>query len=264
MTNHIIYIADLDQDIDDCIAAEYLYHQYPDIGVVCDPPPASKEGIHRFRELKRKGIRFHSHIPPSTNILIVGGALTQTAEYILSHTLDYLFIQGGFVGSNIIPSDQALPKFRKKTYMRTYNLNLDAVSSDAVLKSDKTSHIFLIGKNICHDQKNTREDIWKDDTLHSLFEDYDVQPHKRLHDLLACHEALSILTKDNILSVNCQPHLTYQSLYPVTEDGLQGIYTKWGSQTQPSGYRLCQIATAWNDITHDSSNRKENRHYDHK
>lgn len=254
MTNHIIYIADLDQDIDDCIAAEYLYHQYPDIGVVCDPPPTSKEGTHRFRELKRKDIRFHSHIPPSTNILIVGGALTQTAEYILNHTLDYLFIQGGFVGSNIIPSDQALPKFRKKTYMRTYNLNLDAVSSDTVLKSDKISHIFLIGKNICHDQKNTLEGIWKNDTLNSLFEDYNIQSHKRLHDLLACHEALSILTKDNILSVNHQPHLTYQPLYPVTEDGLQGIYTKWGSQTQPSGYRLCQIATAWNDITHNSSN----------
>lgn len=249
MTNHIIYIADLDQDIDDCIAAEYLHAKNPDIGMVCDPAPISKEGIHRFRQLKRKGIRFHSHIPPSTNILIIGGALTQTAKHLRNHTLEYLFIQGGFVGSNITSPDQTLPKFRNKTFMRTYNLNLDAVSSDAVLKSDKISHIFLIGKNICHDQKNTREGIWKDDTLDSLFEDYNVSSHKRLHDLLACYEALSILTKDNILSINCQPHLTYQSLYPVTEDGLQGIYTKWGSQTQPSGYRLCQIATAWNNIS---------------
>ena len=53
----IIYVAELDADIDDIIAAEYLYRQGVLKGVVLDPPPKEEIGIKRLNILKSKGVK---------------------------------------------------------------------------------------------------------------------------------------------------------------------------------------------------------------
>ena len=45
--NKIIYIAELDQDVDDYIAAIYLKQKEVLAGIVCDPAPVEKDGIER-------------------------------------------------------------------------------------------------------------------------------------------------------------------------------------------------------------------------
>ena len=97
--NKIIYIAELDQDVDDYIAAIYLKQKEVLAGIVCDPAPVEKDGIERLNNLKELGIRFYEKIPEDTKYVVVGGALTIVADYLSHNTLDYLFIQGGFVGN---------------------------------------------------------------------------------------------------------------------------------------------------------------------
>ena len=50
--NKIIYIAELDQDVDDYIAAIYLKQKEVLAGIVCDPAPVEKDGIERLNNLK--------------------------------------------------------------------------------------------------------------------------------------------------------------------------------------------------------------------
>lgn len=47
MTAKLIYVADLDQDVDDCIAAEYLHAKNILSGIVYDPYPSNPEGRQR-------------------------------------------------------------------------------------------------------------------------------------------------------------------------------------------------------------------------
>lgn len=236
----LIYVADLDQDIDDCVAACYLHQKQILAGIVCDPEPTSSEGILRQKQLKAKGIVFFPAIPADTNIVIVGGALRKTLQFLQKHTLKHLFIQGGYVGSNLIPQDKILSKFRNKQFIRTYNFNLDVQATHLVLQNPNAKHIVLIGKHLCHSARNTSKGVWLHDKLvMDILNEYQIQPHKRLHDLLACHEALAILESSN------EPFLKYQTLYPITENGLQDSYTKWGSSEKKTIYRPCLTAVEW-------------------
>lgn len=171
--------------------------------------------------------------------------MTIVAEYLKNNTLDYLFIQGGFVGNNIIYSKTSLPKFKNKTFMRTFNFNMDDISTDQVLKSSSIKQIYLIGKNVCHSNKNTSIGIWNNSELSPIFDEYHISPYKRMHDLLACHESICILAKKGIIDSVEKPYLHYKNLFPCTEDGLNEIYTKWGSSTTKSEYRQCASAVDW-------------------
>lgn len=246
--NKIIYIAELDQDVDDYIAAIYLKQKEVLAGIVCDPAPVEKDGIERLNNLKELGIRFYEKIPEDTKYVVVGGALTIVADYLSHNTLDYLFIQGGFVGKNIIDSKISLPKFKNKTFVRTFNFNVDVKSTEQVLKSSSVKQISLIGKNVCHSNKNTSNGIWSNTELKLLFDEYHINPCKRMHDLLACHEAICILVKKGIIDSKEKPYLHYKNLFPYTEDGLNGIYTKWGSSIKKTEYNQCVSAVGWKYI----------------
>ena len=148
-------------------------------------------------------------------------------------------MNGGFVGEPIVPSNKALPKFRGKSAVRTFNFNCDVAAADAVLKSDNIEQIILVGKNVCHDDRNTFEVIWKDEKY--LTEGLPVRPGKKLHDLLAVYEGLVFYGlsgyKDNHV-------LVYKEVYPFN-NGLKGNMTEWGSSLEPTGYKKVLAAVGW-------------------
>ena len=96
----ITYIAELDQDVDDVVALEYLHKLGRLKDVVLDPYPVEPEGIARMNEIK-KYVKVYDKIPKDTKIVFVGGALKQVAEYVKNNKLDWLVMNGGFVGHNI-------------------------------------------------------------------------------------------------------------------------------------------------------------------
>ena len=52
MEKEIVYVADLDQDVDDVVAAHYLNNEGVLKCVVCDPYPRSQDGIARKEKLE--------------------------------------------------------------------------------------------------------------------------------------------------------------------------------------------------------------------
>lgn len=56
MNNEIVYVAELDQDVDDVIAVRYLHMQHALKCVVLDPYPTSKIGLERLKSLETLGI----------------------------------------------------------------------------------------------------------------------------------------------------------------------------------------------------------------
>ena len=187
MSKEVVYVADLDQDIDDIVAAHYLHNEGVLKCVVCDPYPKTEEGLKRKDILENLGIHVLKKMPPIAKYVFVGGALTIVADYLKMHHIDWLVMNGGFVGSNI--ASYELDKFRGKEVVRTFNFNCDVKAADYVLRSTdrQVSHIVLVGKNVCHDIRNTRSGIWSDKKYKKLFDTYRVKDKKRQHDLLACH-----------------------------------------------------------------------------
>lgn len=59
-------------------------------------------------------------------------------------------------------------------------------AADAVLKADKRhiGYIMLVGKNVCHDIRNTRSGIWNGNEYKKLFSRYHVKEEKRLHEVM--------------------------------------------------------------------------------
>jgi len=249
---NVIYIADIDQDIDDLLTIRYMAERSVFLkGVVLDPMPTSDVGKARVKLIESWGVKVCDSIPEDTEpknsmgvaepteIVYCGGALTQVAEYVKDHKLKQLVMNGGFVGEPIVPSKRALPKFRGKSAVRTFNFNCDVAATDAVLKSDNIDQIILVGKNVCHDDRNTFEVIWKDETY--LTEGLTVRPGKKLHDLLAVYEGLVFYElsgyKDNHV-------LVYKEVYPFN-NGLKGNMTEWGSSLEPTGYKKVLAAVGW-------------------
>lgn len=231
----IVYIADLDQDVDDVIAAEYLYNKSVLKEVVCDPKPRTKQGMERKKQLEELGIKVSYKMPPIAKYVFVGGALTELARYLFNHKIEYLVMNGGFVGNNIV--EKPLDKFKGKQVIRTFNFNCDVKAADTVLKSKNIGTIILVGKNVCHSEKNTLNGVWKDEK--DLFEKYHSKPTKRQHDMLACREGLIQI---GLLSE--QSYLNYKTVYPYNT-GLKGNMTEWGSKLSESQYRSVLAAISW-------------------
>ena len=117
MEKEIVYIADLDQDVDDVVAAHYLHNEGVLKCVVCDPYPMTEDGLKRKDILESLGIKVLKKMPPVAKYVFVGGALTLVADYIKMHHIDWLVMNGGFVGTNIASFE--LDKFKGKETVRT-------------------------------------------------------------------------------------------------------------------------------------------------
>lgn len=242
MEPKVTYIAELDADIDDTIAAVYLQKRGALREIVCDPEPETKEGILRRKKLIDMGITVLNKIPGNAEYIFVGGALTKLSHFIINHKIKYLVMNGGFVGCNIVT--KPLKKFEGKKTMRTFNFNCNVNAADAVLKNKNIEQIMLIGKNVCHHRKNTPDGIWKNEN--DLFEQYHIRPDKRQHDLLACREGLILCRMDTQNKLYC----TYKTVIPYNT-GLNGNMTQWGSlpanEQNRSPYRKVTAATGWQD-----------------
>lgn len=245
MKTKVAYIADLDQDIDDIIAIEYLLKYDVLSYIVCDPDPITEEGKQRLNKLFLKGAIKFPEIQLGTKIVFCGGALTKIAEFLeAENTLDTLVMNGGFVGCNIIKPEEQLLKFKLKEFVKTYNFNLDIESTKKVLSTSENEigEIILVGKHLCHHGKNTVADLWNSLFFKELQREYKFDNGKRLHDVLACHEGLSLL---NIIpdSTYCE----YNNLRPMN------IMDKWGSTFDELSYskeginiyRECKVAVSY-------------------
>lgn len=122
----VVYIAELDADVDDVIASEYLYKKGVLQEVVCDPLPNTEQGKRRKQQLEKLGITISRKIPSNAKYLFVGGALTEVARYIRTHKIEYLVMNGGYVGSKFM--QHPLEKFKDKETVRTFNFNCDVIS----------------------------------------------------------------------------------------------------------------------------------------
>lgn len=235
MNKDIVYIAELDADVDDVIAAEYLHKKGVLKEVVCDPIPKTSQGKERKEQLEKLGIKVSNKMPPVAKYVFVGGALTELARYLITHKIEYLVMNGGFVGDNIMKNP--LDKFKNKKVVRTFNFNCDVTATDSVLKSKNIDKIILIGKNVCHSPKNTLLNIWSCEK--DLLKKYNAKDDKRQHDMLACREGLIIL---GLLDET--PYLVYKEVKPYNT-GLKGNMTEWGSTTENSPYRTVTAAVDW-------------------
>lgn len=235
----VIYIAELDADVDDVIASEYLYKKGVLREVVCDPLPNTERGKQRKQQLEKLGITISRKIPSNAKYLFVGGALTEVARYIRTHKIEYLVMNGGYVGSKFMR--HPLDKFKGKETVRTFNFNCDVAAADYVLKSQNIGTILLVGKNVCHNERNTFLDIWA--TERDLMQKHHARPTNRQHDMLACREGLIQI---GLLSE--EPYLDYKEVYPYNK-GLKGKFTEWGSSLTPtkSGYRSVLAAIDWKE-----------------
>jgi hypothetical protein len=196
MENKVVYIADLDQDIDDIIAVEYLLKYGALAYMICDPYPVTDEGKQRLNKLILKGAVRYPYIKEGVETVICGGGLTQVAEFLnRGGTLKALVMNGGFAGSNIVSPENELKKFKGKIFMKTYNFNIDIEATKKVLKMppERIGRIILVGKNVCHSPRNTIADLWNSTFFKKIQEEYGITDSKRLHDVLACHEGLSLL-----------------------------------------------------------------------
>lgn len=65
------------------------------------------------------GVSVVKKMPAIAKYVFVGGALTLVADYIKMHHIDWLVMNGGFVGFNIAAYE--LDKFKGKKTVRTFN-----------------------------------------------------------------------------------------------------------------------------------------------
>lgn len=189
--------------------------------------------------LKNLGIEVRDTIPEDTDTIFNGGALTIVADFVKTHKISNLVMNGGFVGANIVPIRKVLPKFAGKSEIRTFNFNCDVNATVSVLESSNIDRIVLIGKNVCHNERNAANGIWRS-LKGMIVDEYGVRPSKLMHDLLACHEGLSIL-KLHDEPLECD----YRMVYPY-HTGLCGNMTKWGSRDNAFGkFKRVLAAVDW-------------------
>ena len=230
--NKIAYVAELDQDVDDIIAIEYLFDKGVLDYVVLDPFPEEKIGRERMQIICDMGITVKRKIQPHTDIVFIGGPLTEVARYIQAgNSLSLIVMNGGFIGSNIVPKEKQLKKFKNKETVRTFNFNKDVYAADYVLKTskDRINKIILVGKNVCHNKINTGNGLWNEEYYHNLFKKYNTHDYKLQHDMLACHEGLAFLN-------NTEHYCKFINVYPYN-NGLNDNMTNWGSKLEPTEYR---------------------------
>jgi len=234
LEKEVIYVAELDADVDDVVAAEYLHNKGVLRCVVLDPLPETEQGKERMKMLEKLGITICTEIPEHAKYVFIGGALTEVARYIEDKSIEVLVMNGGFVGTNIVSPKHQLKKFSGKETVRTFNFNCDVQATDKVLRSteQQIGKIILIGKNVCHSERNTETDLWNDTKSKKLFAKYHVRAGKCQHDMLACHEGLAHLSLGGVKI----PYCTYLTVHPYNE-GLNKTMTKWGSKKESTEYR---------------------------
>jgi hypothetical protein len=116
-----------------------------------------KIGKIRKENLKKLGIEINYKIPDDTNFVFCGGKLTILAEFLENHKINILLMNCGFVGDNIVKKSDRFEKFDWKKTIRRFNFNFDVISTDKILKTsnEKIDKIILVGKNVCHNLKDT-------------------------------------------------------------------------------------------------------------
>lgn len=98
------------------------------------------------------------------------------------------YIQGGYASENIVGIENTLKKFKKREKVPSWNLNIDLLSTDKVLKNDKINMKF-ISKNICHNSWIGVEDLNNNQSyFNEVLKSYFIlneNNKKCMHDLLA-------------------------------------------------------------------------------
>lgn len=213
MENKIVFVADIDDDIDDIIAVEYLaINGY----LECLVLDGKSNNVERELRLKSLGVRIVEKIPEGSKVIFCGGAFTKIAEFVENNKIDLLVANGGFVGKNIVPETSILNKFKNKEKVRTYNLNMDIEASLKILNSDNIVELMFVSKNVCHNPKNVKGVLHKDDFL----DEYELRDNKLLHDLLMVKEGVKYLNNGN---------LECEYLNVDLENEGSGVMTLWGS-----------------------------------
>jgi inosine-uridine nucleoside N-ribohydrolase len=119
-----------------------------------------------------------------------GGSLYNLSKILEKEEEITAYIQGGYVGNNIIPKEIALKKFEKREAVPSWNLNLDENATYKILNSKK-ANLYFISKNICHSAIITFEDISMLETeiADLLYKYFKIQKEKNrkkaMHDVLA-------------------------------------------------------------------------------
>jgi len=84
-------------------------------------------------------------------IQITGAPLHNIYEFIMSGgNIKTWMAQGGFVGSNIIPEDKQLEKFKGMVTCPTFNLGGNKKASIYLVNCKEIESKFFVSKNICH------------------------------------------------------------------------------------------------------------------
>ncbi len=227
----IVYLADIGGDIDDLVAIDYLHNQNSLKCVVSDgfsTEPARED------YLKQKGIEIRAEIPEGTKVIFCGGGFTKILEYLKRNRLDLLVLNGFFAGTNIVPSEHQLDKFKGKISAPSYNPNLDWKASLHLLECADgwIDKILVVSKNVCHHPDNVKGGWHKDINVGA-----DVPVNKKLHDLLMCREGLSFLKK---LPMKC----TYLPVNIYCQKESDGV--NWRSVFNP--YSNISISISYNEL----------------
>lgn len=138
MEKEIVYIADLDQDVDDVVAAHYLHNEGVLKCVVCDPYPMTEDGLKRKDILESLGVQVLKKMPPVAKYVFVGGALTLVADYIKMHHIDWLVMNGGFykivaIGTNTETEEKMVAYQNLKdqrVWIRPYDMFISKVDRE--------------------------------------------------------------------------------------------------------------------------------------
>lgn len=255
----MVAVVECDADVDDVIAAVYLYNHAKNYlnGIVLDPMPTTPIGKERAKKLENMGITIFNEIPDNTDVIFNGGAMTKIAQYLSRakkdgsgqpNTLKYLIMNGGFVGNNIVADKDTLPKFKGKNAVPTFNFNMDIPSTERVLKTPehRLNNIILVGKNVCHSDINTEDGLWQDEK--SICKEWNAKPNKKQHDMLAYHEGLAILTDRGEIDTDVTSnYCNFVKARPFNIKADQNKYTKWGSTTNSlkSNFRECLVAISY-------------------
>jgi hypothetical protein len=195
--------------------------------------------------LNAMGVEVREHLEPNNTNVFCGGQLTEIARCIKAGgTINNLVLQGGFVGSNIVPLNKQLKKFQNKETVRTFNFNCDVAATDYVLRTteDQIGAIYCIGKNVCHSDINSDKVLWRARKYRDMFAKYNVREGKLQHDMLACHEGIALLNLGNAVGISAT-FCSYLTVRPFNM-GLDGNKTVWGSKTEndSSPYRAVRSA----------------------
>ena len=72
MDKEIVYVAELEADVDDVVADHYLHDKGVLKCVVCDPYPKTENGLKRKAKLESLGVQVLKKMPPIAKYVFVG------------------------------------------------------------------------------------------------------------------------------------------------------------------------------------------------